>query len=203
MNKLFIFISLLLTFVLGILFGKTLNTAQPATVNITDSTDIPSQKELSYSSNPPSTSNISSYVQTDEAYNHSVGVARSESLDIAKTNPPQDISAIEIANKIETIRDLTDEKHINKLANLLGDNSAQVRKEAIRALGIIRTDSAIRTIGQSLFSEPLEDNRLFAIEVLSNHLDIEFSKHLLVNVMKNDRSQKVQSAAANALGNQM
>lgn len=203
MNKLFIFISLLLTFVLGVLFGKTLNTAQPATVNIAENTDMPSQQELSYSSNPPSTSNTTSYVQTDETYDHSDSVAQKDSFDIAKTNPPQDISAIEIANKIETIRDLTDEKHINKLANLLGDNSAQVRKEAIRALGIIRTDSAIRTIGQSLFSEPLEDNRLFAIEVLSNHLDIEFSKHLLVNVMKNDRSQKVQSAAANALGDQM
>lgn len=101
--------------------------------------------------------------------------------------------------RIEQIRDTTSPQQVEQLAHFLGDSSAQVRLEAIKALGIVDTEESLRVLAQVLFSEPNGKNKIAAIKIFELRQDLSFVRDLLAYVSSHESNLSVVEAAQSAV----
>lgn len=102
--------------------------------------------------------------------------------------------------KIAAINNLVSDDAVESLAIGLGDNSPYVRQKTLVGLGIINSETSIRMVGQTLFSDPSTENRIVAITILEKNFDMPFVDELLTYTMNHDQDELVRERAANSLG---
>lgn len=95
--------------------------------------------------------------------------------------------------RIELILDATSEQ---QLADFLGDDSARVRLESIKALGLIDSEESLRILAQVFFSDKSSENRIATLQIFELRQDIPFVRDLLQYVAAHDSEQSVAELAA-------
>lgn len=144
--------------------------------------------------NEPLTPNTSLPTQTESIPNG--GNASNNTPTNTSINNKQFTSiSTEEQMKIREIADLAYSEDLDKLAERLGDKSATVRLETIKALVRIDTEASMRVVGQALFSDISESNRIAAIEFLSYRTDLDFAQHFIRAAANTDKSERVRIAA--------
>ena len=86
------------------------------------------------------------------------------------------------------------------LAHLLGHESDMIRLHVIEGLGLIGDEKSVQYLGQVLFSDDSQQNRIAAIHMLESLNYFPQSNHFLATVQQSDPDSDVRRAAAQALG---
>ena len=101
--------------------------------------------------------------------------------------------------KLSAIDNLVDQENERDLASGLSDPSPFIRQKVLEGLDKVNSETAIRILGQTLFSEKNVETRIMAVELLSQNTHYPFVKPLLLHAFEHDKDDSVRKLAENAL----
>ncbi|WP_125779552.1 HEAT repeat domain-containing protein [Pseudoalteromonas rubra] len=105
------------------------------------------------------------------------------------------------ANLLSALGNSRDPQHEPLLAAHLSDNSARIEKASIRALGMMKTDTAYQNLEQHFFKSP-ERNKKALLSALGNYQMSAKTSDTVLNMAVNEQDDAVRLAAIKALATQ-
>ncbi|MCO7189145.1 MULTISPECIES: HEAT repeat domain-containing protein [unclassified Pseudoalteromonas] len=105
------------------------------------------------------------------------------------------------ASLLTALGNSRDPQHEPLLAAHLSDNSARIEKASIRALGMMKTDTAYQNLEQHFFKSP-ERNKKALLSALGNYQMSAKTSDTVLNMAVSDQDDAVRLAAIKALATQ-